>query len=187
MAPPHAQRPREIVQQALPPLDRGAATTRSAAWGENTFKGKLQHWDTFEADVRARYDAIHWTNHVISHTSGQPPRLTSTETEQVAAGDEIGVQARLMANIGHPMGAVCRAGAINLKFGAYMATVDRLTGSRKPDIAIMTRAGLGRAFGEIKTPWVLEHKLSIRVIRGGTALRQAVGMVVNSHYDWPTY
>lgn len=175
--PGHALRPRDIVQRALPPLDRGMSTTTSVAWGPNHFAGNLQLWDSFEQDVKARYNATRWTTHIVSYTSGQPPRPTSTDTELVACGDENGVQGGLLENLGQSMTAVCLAAGIQLKFGMYIATVDRLTGALRPDVAIMTTTGYGQAVGEVKTPWVQQHQLRNAVSRGGLFLRQVLGML----------
>ncbi|KAL3463293.1 hypothetical protein BJX64DRAFT_287548 [Aspergillus heterothallicus] len=57
------------------------------------------------------------------------------------------------------MSAVCTASGMSLAFGDYYATIDRATGASTPDIAIMTLAGDICAVGELKVPWIQEHKL----------------------------
>jgi hypothetical protein len=52
----------------------------------------------------------------------------------------------------HVMSATCAATGVELPFGDYKATTDRPVQGKVPLMTIMTRAGLSRAFGELKVP-----------------------------------
>lgn len=174
-----SKKPREVVKSPLPALIRPQATITRQSWKAISYNGHLRLWDSFESDARATFERTPWISltSVIENWPAGPPGQANTVNEQISCGGEGGIEGRIQANIRHPMSAVCLAAGMDLQFGDYKATIDNLTGNEVPDIAIMSRSGQGRAFGEIKPPWPTMHPLYDAMEDGEDGrLRKVVGM-----------
>ncbi|KAJ0419586.1 hypothetical protein BJY00DRAFT_313966 [Aspergillus carlsbadensis] len=179
-----AQRPREVIKQPLPGILRGPRTTTTPTIDRYRFLGNLQLWDTFEEDALATFQATPWESHTTTMTyrGRRPANPPSMAVEHFLCGDEAGVQGRMGANIAHVLSAVCSATGVDLTFGDYKGTTDRPVQGKVPDMAIMTGAGLSRAFGELKAPWINAHNLNFAAARFRKQLGQvSLYMLVAQH------
>lgn len=162
------------VRERLPGLLLGNYGTTSSALHNITFAGVLEEWTGFEANVIAEFRSHEWSS--SSRTLYNKPRgfvsPSSLRNEHVVVGDETGVQGRWQENVGQVMSAVYHDQRLSLTIGDFRASSSKY--GKIPDIACMTgvpqpgqqpgRPGPPghdlRFVGELKVPWVQEHKLS---------------------------
>ena len=92
-------RSRDLVVERLPDLCLGLTkTSHSAIKPKPIFVGTLNYWMGFEAAVWQAFRNHRWNahTHILSHTL-QVPSPAHLSVEQVACGDETGVQGRFQA------------------------------------------------------------------------------------------
>lgn len=131
----------------------------------------------FEANVRASMPA-RWSTAVIDHNL----RSRDIRQEEVYVADETGVQGRFQQAVGQTLGAVFRAENVNIRFADFKSAG---TGYRQtPDVALVSRSlpVTLKAVGELKVPWVDDHKLLYRY-QDENELRSAIGQVVDYMID----
>lgn len=168
---------REVVRAPMPELITGLQHTTSSAVHNLRFVGGIAPWDTFEKEVLEHFEATAWNRHrqVLTHRAATGPSSASIAIEQFHCGDEVGVQSRFNQNVGQVMSAVSKAMNVDMVFGDYKAG----TGSamkKVPDTACMRRTnGQIRMVGELKTPWVGEHKLEEAMVGEGGRLKRILG------------
>ncbi|KAJ5423709.1 hypothetical protein N7491_008925 [Penicillium cf. griseofulvum] len=80
--------------------------------------------------------------------------------EQIYVADEMGVQGWFQQPVGHVLGSVCEAQHQDIRFGDFKSA-DR-NYHKTADVAIVSRTIPTSlpAVGELKVPWVEDHKLN---------------------------
>lgn len=149
------------VQERLPDLRTGQSRTRHVALHPVHYTGTITGWDGFARDVESAFDRHPWMNHHhhIFLRPIQQPGPHSLLHEQVVVGDEHGVQGRWQQQLGQVISGVLQAQGRQLRFCDFKASVHSY--DKTPDVACITGAGDLRLVGELKTPWVQGHKLSL--------------------------
>jgi hypothetical protein len=107
--------------------------------------------------------------------------------EKVFVSNEAGVQGRVENNIGHFLGAVFDAQAVNMCFAGFKATGRQYEGA--PDTIMASKPDHQngdiqhlRVVGEVKIPWVIEHNLDV-AIREDHNIRHLLGQPIRYMYD----
>lgn len=153
------------IQESLPDLEIGVSHTHRSALHPITFCGNLAPWPNFVREVQNAF-RMHRRrlnrSHLYLRPLGNPPQA-STLREQVAVGNENGVQGRWQQQLGQVMSAVFRDQMIDLILGDFPASV--AVYGKCPDIACFTTAGVLRFIVELKTPWVTDHDLLLAMAR----------------------
>ncbi|PYI10687.1 hypothetical protein BO78DRAFT_403753 [Aspergillus sclerotiicarbonarius CBS 121057] len=151
---------KEVVQRPIPALAVGVNYTRSSALHPILFVGALAPWPDFEVSVRQTIESFRWYRRVVQHEqrSGYIPPWNVT-IEHTRVGDEGEVQGRFNQHVSQLGSAVFRSQEIDLVLGDFRATTAAYR--RVPDVAAATTSsGQLRFVGELKTPWVHDHKLA---------------------------
>jgi hypothetical protein len=153
------QQAKRTVEERIPDLLIGPRHTTSSALHSVRYKGPLLEWTTFERDVNAMFQQQAWNRHnsTITIRPVGPLGPHNIAREHLLIGDETGVQGRFNQNVGHVMSAVYSSQGLNLRFGDFKGS--NSTYELNPDVAIMNQAHDVKVVGELKTPWVYEHKL----------------------------
>jgi hypothetical protein len=102
--------------------------------------------------------------------------------EEVYVADETGVQGRFVQAIGQVLGAILRAAKVNIRFGDHKSAGTAY--SKTPDIAMISPGDpvVLKAVGELKVPWVADHKLDRRFLNEDN-FRHTIGQVVQYMVD----
>ncbi|CAG8011193.1 unnamed protein product [Penicillium salamii] len=151
------QRAKRIVETRIPALQVGNNHTRSSALHPISYIGPLYRWDSFEQNVNAEFQEHNWQQHnsTITILPLGPPGPHNIANEQLAIGDENGLQGRFNQNVGHVMSAVFGSQGLDLEFGDFKASNSSY--SRTPDVAIMNGGRDVQAVGELKAQWIDVH------------------------------
>ena len=159
---PSVKRSRDIAISALPNLLVSDNRTTSSALHKIRFAGPLLPWTGFTTAAKTAYDNQQWSNRVIQ-ISTQARNLTD---EKFFVGDEPGVHARFQQAAGQVLGAVFEAQSINMALGDFKST--GLAYNKTPDVVMLSlpdpqnnNAQQLRVVGEVKVPWLLEHRLDL--------------------------
>ncbi|KAJ5968079.1 hypothetical protein N7501_004327 [Penicillium viridicatum] len=159
---PSVKRPRDIVTSPLPSLLVSDNRTTSSALHKIRFVGPLLPWTGFITAAKNAYDTQQWSNRAIQ-ISIQARNLSD---ERVFVGDEAGVRARFQQAAGQVLGAVFEAQAINIALGDFKST--GLAYNMTPDVVMLSLPNLQnnnaqqlRVIGEVKVPWLPEHRLDL--------------------------
>ncbi|KAJ5956006.1 hypothetical protein N7501_010285 [Penicillium viridicatum] len=128
--PAKQARVREVASQALPPLPFGPNHTKSSAIHNIEYVGEIHRWSNFLRFVETYVHGQRWSNRVIKYTHRL---LGDPEAESYLIGDE--TEFADFKCLGNP----------------YANT---------PDSIMMTTNGQLKVVGELKAPWVEEHKMS---------------------------
>ncbi|KAJ5579887.1 uncharacterized protein N7459_005872 [Penicillium hispanicum] len=165
MAPaPAPQNTQQLLSQSLPDLCVGSSTTTHSALQNIKFVGQLRSWMDFKADASAAFLSHQWDPTPIYWTpTGRAPATLAKEYFAVLSlvAEAEGLDFRFA-------GPKCVPGASELV----------------PDFIIMGRSDEEAiAVGEMKAPWVSEHRLQAKVVRAqkgsNTALRKSLGQIAN--------
>lgn len=148
-APRQARSASQILQEPLPPLEKGPHTTTSSAIHDTIFVGKLGVWSGFEASVRQAVDHRQWTNVLVPHVQ---------TSEYVHVGDEHGVQGRFEERVWQVLSHISNHQPPSFVFGDSKCVATTAL-SKTPDFIVMNGAGNSIIVGEIKTPWVPAHDI----------------------------
>ncbi|KAJ5192188.1 hypothetical protein N7449_008330 [Penicillium cf. viridicatum] len=159
---PSVKRPRDIAISPLPDLLVSDNRTKSSALHKIRFVGPLLPWTGFTTAVENAYNTQQWSNRVIQISI----KARNLADEKVFVGDEAGVYARFQQAAGQVLGAVFEAQSINIALGDFKST--GLAYSKTPDVVILSLPDLQnnnaqqlRVVGEVKVPWLLEHRLDL--------------------------
>ncbi|CAG8211012.1 unnamed protein product [Penicillium salamii] len=146
-----------MVEERIPALRVGANRTKSSALHPIKYIGPLHRWNTFEQDVNAGFQQHNWERHksTITILPLEPLGLHNIANEQLAIGDENGLQGRFNHNMGHVMNAVFGSQGLDLEFGDFRASNSSYR--RTPDVAIMNGGRDVQAVGELKAQWIGVH------------------------------
>ncbi|KAJ5196319.1 hypothetical protein N7449_006798 [Penicillium cf. viridicatum] len=152
------QRARDTVSAALPRLLLGPNHTHSSALHKVRFVGPMREWEGFFDEVLSTIAAQKWSNKVVAYTL----LARDLQEEKVPVGDENGLQGRFQQSMGQVVGAALGAQSINIGFGDFKAAGAAY--DLVPDSAMLMNSSTGsldlKAVGELKVPWVPEHRLS---------------------------
>ncbi|KAB8207799.1 hypothetical protein BDV34DRAFT_223003 [Aspergillus parasiticus] len=165
--------PETLLKKALPDLKKGpGGTISSALHRRKFFNGPLELWPNFERDARLHVDAALQASNmqIISWASRVNDTPATMNLEHFAVGDEGGLQGRTQQNVGQVLSAVCAAVGVDMSFADFRATIGTSINGKVPDMVCMTNAGGLRIVGEIKVPWVNDHKLA-NTLTGGNQHR----------------
>ncbi|CAI7642862.1 unnamed protein product [Penicillium palitans] len=152
---------RTLLRKPLPPLDVGPYHTTSSALHEGRFLGTLHNWPNFFQDVKQFESNQNWSPSLL----GWSLQSRRVDTEFVAIGDEHGLQGRFQQSVGQVVGSVLNAQNIAVKFGDFKSAdiASVYPGyTLTPDVALISTDPVDidqiKAVGELKSPWVNEHK-----------------------------
>ncbi|KAJ5186504.1 hypothetical protein N7449_011268 [Penicillium cf. viridicatum] len=152
---------RTLLRKPLPPLDVGPYHTTSSALHEGRFFGTLHNWPNFFQDVKQFENNQDWSPSLL----GWSLQSRRVDTEFVAIGDEHGLQGRFQQSVGQVVGSVLNAQNIAVKFGDFKSAdiASVYPGyTLTPDVALISTDPVDinqiKAVGELKSPWVNEHK-----------------------------
>ncbi|KAJ5515625.1 hypothetical protein N7527_007185 [Penicillium freii] len=123
---------REVASQAFLLLPLGPNHTKSNAIHNIKYVGEIHRWSNFLRFVET------YSNKVIKYTY----LLGDPEAESNLIGDE----------------TVCKAQSIGLEFADFKCLGNPYANT--PDSIILTTNGKLNVIGELKAPWVEEHKMS---------------------------
>ncbi|CEJ55195.1 hypothetical protein PMG11_01464 [Penicillium brasilianum] len=141
---------KEATAANLPPLLVGQHHTESSALHSLYFLGPLSRWSNFLRAVEATSNTQTWSPRVIKYTQ----RL---DEEAVQVGDEHGVQGRFQQSLGSLMGHVFKAQSIDLHFADFKCLGSSYTDV--PDVILKNSNNELKVIGELKAPWIEQHKL----------------------------
>lgn len=147
-------RVREAAAQALPPLPLGPNHTKSDALHPIKFVGELHPWPNFLRLVETYAQSLRWSNKLIRYSNAPG----SPEAESQLIGDETGVQGVFNHSVGYYVGKMLQAQSIDLQFADFKCL--GLAYANTPDSTLMTGNTQLRIVGELKVPWIEEHKMS---------------------------
>ncbi|KOS42674.1 hypothetical protein ACN38_g6420 [Penicillium nordicum] len=163
---------RTLLRKPLPPLDVGPYHTTSSALHEGRFLGTLHNWPNFFQDVKQFENNQDWSPRLL----GWSLQNRMVDAEFVAMGDEHGIQGRFQQSVGQVVGSVLNAQNIAVKFGDFRSAdiASVYPGyTLMPDVALISTDPVDinqiKAVGELKSPWVNEHKFK----KYSTAQRKA--------------
>jgi hypothetical protein len=169
-------RPREVASQALPPLPLGPNYTKSNALHDIEYVGKLRRWSNFLRFVERFVQDQRWSNTLIKYAPG----LADPEAESHLIGDETGIQGVFNHSVGFMVGKVLQAQSIDIRFADFKCLGNNYTNT--PDSILMTTNAELKAVGELKVPWVYEHKMS-EVYHEPTMLRHLLAQPIRYMRD----
>ncbi|OQD60011.1 hypothetical protein PENPOL_c033G07087 [Penicillium polonicum] len=152
--PAKQARVREVASQALPPLPLGPNHTKSNAIHNIRYVGEIHRWSNFLRFVQTYVQGQRWSNRVIKYTH----RLGDPEVESNLIGDETGLQGVFNHSVGFIVGKILKAQSIGLEFADFKCLGN--PDANTPDSIMMTTNGQLKVVGELKAPWVEEHKMS---------------------------
>ncbi|KAJ5405263.1 hypothetical protein N7465_006547 [Penicillium sp. CMV-2018d] len=142
--PANQARVREVASQALPPLPLVPNHTKSSAIHNIGYVGEIHRWSNFLRFVETYVQGQRWSNRVIKYTH----RVGDPEAESNLIGDETGLQGVFNHS----------AQSIGLEFADFKCLGNPYANT--PDSIMMTTNGQLKVVGELKAPWVEEHKMS---------------------------
>ncbi|KAJ5781628.1 uncharacterized protein N7518_010111 [Penicillium psychrosexuale] len=152
--PAKQARVREVASQALPPLPLGPNHTESNALHTIEFVGELHRWSNFLRFVETHVQGQRWSTKFLKYTHG----LGDPEAESQLIGDETGLQGVFNHSVGFMVGKILKAQSIDLEFADFKCLGSHYANT--PDSILMTKNAQLKVVGELKVPWVNEHKMS---------------------------
>lgn len=152
--PPKQARPREVISQALPPIPLGRHHTKSNALHSIEYVGELYQWSNFLRFVERQIQEQSWTHNLIKYSNS----LANPEAESHLIGDETGLQGLFNHLVGFMVGKVLKAESIDLEFAGFKCLGEPYANT--PDSILMTKNAQLKVIGELKVPWVKQHKMS---------------------------
>lgn len=141
---------KDATSSSIPPLLIGKHHTTSSALHNLGYKGPLRRWSNFLRAVETDSKTRNWSRRVIKYNE----RL---DEEVVEVGDEHGVQGRFQQSIGTVLGHVFRAQSIDLTFADFKTLGSSYYGT--PDVIIKSSNNELKVVGELKAPWIEDHRL----------------------------
>lgn len=151
-----------VLLEPLPNLKLSTLHTTSHALHLIYYKGNLEPWPNFAAEVAHTYHAQTWSPQIIDSKISGPGAADSTAEEHVFVSSETEVQGRLLGRAGQALGAAFKAQQQGIMFGGFKAAIPPHDDYRKvPDFVAVSQSGIAKAIGEAKVPWVQRHSLSL--------------------------
>jgi hypothetical protein len=142
---------KQATRSSLPSLLVSKQHTESSALHQLYYQGPLHRWSNFLRAVESADNNQRWSQRVIKY-------IERLDQEIFELGDEHGLQARFSQSLGSVLGHVFSAQSIDLKFADFKSLGISYTGI--PDVILKDSSNKLQVVGELKAPWVEQHKMS---------------------------
>jgi hypothetical protein len=155
--------PKKAFESAAPALNTSQHHTYSSALHSIYFAGDLQPWPGFLSDVQANHEIHTWRRQTLGYTLGVRDPYTYGNVE---VGDEHGVQGRFQKFFGDVLNTIFASQSttqrkIDLSFADFKCVPSTYSGT--PDVIMKDSNHALKIVGELKTPWVDEHQIELRL------------------------
>lgn len=150
---------RELLLEPLAALRLGDNRTESSAIHRVDFVGGLMPWPNFSRDVITTFSSAstHWSTHTLDVRIAGLGSRDSISVEQLALGDETGLQGRLNERLGRPVTSSLQAQGVKLRMADFKASAPAATYGRVPDMVMLDDSSAIMVLGEAKCPWPEAH------------------------------
>lgn len=164
--------PKQMVESSAPALELGQYHTTSNALRSLYFMGELQPWPGFLSAVQTMHETLAWRNTCLGLKLHVRDPYTSGN---VVVGDEHGVQGRFHKYFGDPLNAIFESQSIDLRFADFKCV--QSTYGHIPDVILKDGNDHLKVVGELKVPWVLEHRID-DIFRNDAMLRKMLAQPI---------
>ncbi|EPS31619.1 hypothetical protein PDE_06574 [Penicillium oxalicum 114-2] len=146
--------PEKLIASAVPQLLVGQYHTESSALHDAQFVGILRPWQGFESSVRATHQSHSWRSETLALKMMTRDPYASGN---LIVGDKHGLLTRFHKYFGDVLNSIFQSHSIGMRFADF-----KCAGSghkNTPDTIMMDDNYEVKVAGELKTPWVRQHRL----------------------------